>query len=90
MKRVFSGPCFPTFGLDTEIYSAILQIGPSAGKSGPENFKCRHFQRSGCLIFIYSYREHMSQSHTSRSEYVRALNLSAIISTSHGIRVPRR
>ena len=34
--RSFSGPYFPAFGLNMEIYSVNLRISPNAGKYGPE------------------------------------------------------
>ena len=33
---VFSGPYFPAFGLNTEIYSVNLRIQPNTRKYGPE------------------------------------------------------
>ena len=33
---VFSGPYFPVFGLNTEIYSVNYVFSPNTGKYGPE------------------------------------------------------
>ena len=34
---VFSGPYFPVFGLNAEIYGVNLRIQSEYGKNGPEN-----------------------------------------------------
>ena len=37
---VFSGPYFPVFGLNTEIYGVNSVFSPNAGKYGPEKTSC--------------------------------------------------
>ena len=39
---VFSGPYFPVFGLNKEIYSEISAFIPNLGKYGPEKTQCLH------------------------------------------------
>ena len=41
--RSFSGPYFPAFGLNTEIYSASIRIQSTYGKNGTEKLRIRTF-----------------------------------------------
>ena len=50
---VFFVPCFPVFGLNTEIYSGNFCIQSNTGKYGPENSVFGHFSRSDNSSALY-------------------------------------
>ena len=72
---VFSGPYFPVFGLNTEIYSANLRIQSGYRKIRTrKNYVFGHFSRSGYQSFwvdipIISERQNYGFRHNDKNTF---------------------
>ena len=77
--RSFSGPHFPAFGLNTEIYSVNFRIQSEYGKKMyQKNFEYRHFS-CGAISFLFSFTR--ANSFLSRISLPRKVLVSVIILT---------
>ena len=59
---VFSGPYFPVFGLNTEIYSVFsLNTGKSGPKKTPylDTFHAVVEKKRSCILYIHEYSKYI-------------------------------